>query len=130
MREHLGHELAAESGKVMRTSVRSSSSRPSCTDSVSDAISGSPSPRPGLPGRGPIPGPSSRTTTSSLSACRVASYLERPLVLVRVSMDDDVRARLGDREPDVGEDLLVEGERLAERPEGVAYDCDIRGSRG
>ena len=44
-------------------------------------------------------------------------------------MHDDVRACLGDRKTDVGEDLLLDRECLPERPEGVTYDCDICGSR-
>ena len=47
---------------------------------------------------------------------------------IGVGVDDDVRAGLGDRETDVGEGLLIDREHLAERSEGVAYDCDIRGS--
>jgi hypothetical protein len=42
-------------------------------------------------------------------------------------VDDDVRAGLGHRELDVGEDLVVDVQRVAEPSEGVPDDGDVLG---
>ena len=46
-------------------------------------------------------------------------------VAVGVGVDDDVRARLGDGELDVGEHLVVDVEGVAEPAEGMADDGDV-----
>src|SRR5947209_7314293 len=66
------------SRKVMRTSVRSRSSLPSSSDSVSVAMSGSPRPSPGESGRGTMPRPSSRTTTVRWSLSTSAATIIGP----------------------------------------------------
>ena len=45
-------------------------------------------------------------------------------------MDDDVRARLGHRELDVRQRLVVDVEDLAEPADGVAHHRDVLGARG
>ena len=107
----------------MRTSVRSSSSVPSSSASARVAISGRPSPRPGLSVRGTIPRPSSRTTAAA-GLAHVGGHLQRA-VAVGVGVHDGVGARLGDGELDVRRRLVVDRESLAEPADRVADHRDV-----
>ena len=97
---------------------------PSSSDSASVAISGRPSPSPGLSGRGMIPRPASTTTTVTSSPSTLARDLHRTLA-VGVGVDDDVRARLGDRELDVRQRLIGHVRGVAEPAEGMPNDRHV-----
>ena len=83
---------------------------------------------PGESGRGTMPRPLSRMTTVSRWSSIDGVDLEIADVVALVGVDDDVRARLGDRELDVGERLLVDAQRLGEAAEGVPDDRDVLGA--
>ena len=108
----------------MRTSVSSERPVPSSSDSASVAMSGRPSPSPGLSGRGTMPRPRSMTTSDRLAVVDRRAQAHRALG-VGVGVHDDVGARLGDGELDVRQRLVVDVEDLAEPAHGVAHDGDV-----
>ena len=90
-------------------------------------MSGRPSPRPGLSGRGRMPRPSSLTTTVSAPSTQPGAHVHGA-VAVGIGVHDDVGARLGDRQLDVGQRVVGHVKGVAKPAEGMPNDGHVLGA--
>ena len=80
---------------------------------------------PSTSGRGRIPMPKSRTTTVRPSMLGHRLDLEQARLVLRIGMDDDVHAGLGDDRLQVGDPRFVHPDPLGQAGEGVTDDRHV-----